>query len=127
MAITHTWSIKKLDQLNDGKKIVANVNFEVESTNGTISTRSRGMIRLDTDNLTNPITYEDLTQETILNWVKSKLGPNLGNYEVNNAAWINSVANPPKPRVIAEELPWLSKNTTETNKGTQRLQGTKGT
>jgi hypothetical protein len=106
MKITHTWSIKNLDQLNDDKKIVANVNFEVESTNGTISTRSGGMVKLETDNLSNPIPYADLTQEIVIGWVKSELGPNLGNFEVNNAAWINSVVNPPKPKTITEQLPW---------------------
>jgi hypothetical protein len=106
MAITHTWSIRELVQLNDNSGTVVRVQYNVNSTDGTISTKSEGGVELETENIDNFISYESLTEELVLGWVKEKLGPNLGNHEVNNAAWIDSVANPPAPRTINSPLPW---------------------
>ena len=106
MAITHTWSIRQLEQLNNGSGTVVRVQYNVNSTDGTVSTQSGGSVELDTKNIENFISYEDLTEELILDWVKEKLGPNLGNHEVNNASWIDSVVNPPAPKTISTGLPW---------------------
>jgi hypothetical protein len=61
---------------------------------------------LNIDNIENFIQYQNLTEETLLGWVKEQLGENLGNHEINNAAWIESVKNPPAPRTISQPLPW---------------------
>ena len=106
MAIAHTWSIGELVQLNDNSGTVVRVQYNVNSTDGTISTKSEGLVELETENIDNFISYESLTEELVLGWVKEKLGPNLGNHEVNNAAWIDSVVNPPAPRTINSALPW---------------------
>jgi hypothetical protein len=106
MAITHTWSIRALIQRNDDSGTVIRVNYTVNSTDGTISTKSQGGVELQTENIENFIAYEDLTEELVLGWVKEKLGPNLANHEINNAAWIDSVLNPPAPRTISTALPW---------------------
>ena len=106
MAITHTWSIGELVQLNDNSGTVVRVQYNVNSTDGTISTKSEGGVELETENIDNFISYESLTEELVLGWVKEKLGPNLGNHEVNNASWIDSVVNPPAPRTINSALPW---------------------
>ena len=106
MAITHTWSIGELVQLNDNSGTVVRVQYNVNSTDGTISTKSGGGVELETENIDNFISYESLTEELVLGWVKEKLGPNLGKHEVNNAAWIDSVVNPPAPRTINSALPW---------------------
>jgi hypothetical protein len=106
MAITHTWSIRELEQLNNGSGTVVRVKYNVSSTDGTVSTQSGGGVELDTENIENFISYEDLTEELVLGWVKEKLGPNLGNREVNNASWIDSVVNPPAPKTISTGLPW---------------------
>jgi hypothetical protein len=106
MAIAHTWSIRELEQLNNGSGTVVRVQYNVSSTDGTVSTQSGGGVELDTENIENFISYQDLTEELILDWVKEKLGPNLDNHEVNNASWIDSVVNPPAPKTISTELPW---------------------
>jgi hypothetical protein len=106
MAITHTWSIREMEQLNDGSGTVIRVGYNVNSTDGTVSTQSGAGVELQTENIENFIAYEDLTEELVLGWVKEKLGPNFGNHEINNAAWIDSVVNPPAPRTIRTELPW---------------------
>ena len=106
MPITHTWSVRELEQLNDSSGTVVLVNYSVESTDGNISTQSNGSVELDIANIQNFISYENLTEEMVLGWAKEKLGENLGNHEVNNAAWIDSVVNPPAPRTINTALPW---------------------
>lgn len=105
MAVTHTWSIIRLEQLNDGAGTVTEVFYNVLSED-EISCNSSGCVTLDTDSIENFIDYENLTEEILLGWVKEKLGENLGNHEINNAAWIDSVKNPPAPRTISQPLPW---------------------
>lgn len=105
MAVTHTWSIIRLEQLNDGTGTVVNIGYNVFSED-EISCNSSGGVQLNIDNIENFIRYQNLTEETLLGWVKEQLGENLGNHEVNNAAWIESVKNPPAPRTISQPLPW---------------------
>lgn len=105
MAVTHTWSITRLEQLNDGTGTVTEVFYNVFSED-EISCNSSGSVQLDTSNIENFIEYQNLTEEVLLGWVKEKLGENLGNHEINNAAWIESVKNPPAPRTISQPLPW---------------------
>jgi tRNA/tmRNA/rRNA uracil-C5-methylase (TrmA/RlmC/RlmD family) len=105
MAVTHTWSIIRLEQLNDGTETVTEVFYNVLSED-EISCNSSGGVQLNIDNIENFIQYQNLTEETLLGWVKEQLGENLGNHEINNAAWIDSVKNPPAPRTISQPLPW---------------------
>jgi hypothetical protein len=107
MSVTHTWSIERLEQLNNETGTVANIFFKVYSVDGDVNCTSSGMVDLNTENIEEFIDYEDLTEELLLEWVKERLGENLGNFEINNAAWIDSVLNPPAPRVITKPLPWI--------------------
>jgi len=106
MTITHTWKIDIMRELNNDLGVVSEVSYSVHSTNGNISTKSGSTVELKTENIENFISYEDLTEEIVLGWVKERLGKNLGNHEVNNASWIDSIENPPAPRTISKELPW---------------------
>ena len=110
MLITHTWSIESLEQLNDETGTVTNILYTVHSTDSDsdVSCNASGVVRLITENIENFIEYQDLTEEILLGWVKEKLGENLGNHEVNNASWINSVVNPPAPRTVSKPLPWTT-------------------
>lgn len=106
MAVTHNWSITEMVQLNDNSGTVIRAGYRVKSSDGEVSTQSMGMVELETENIENFIPYEQLTEEIVLGWIKSKLGPNLANHEINNASWIDSVINPPKPTTIQSPLPW---------------------
>ena len=106
MAITHTWTVTNLSQINDGSKIVESVEFEVLSSDENISTTTRGMVKLNTVDLIDPIPYENLTEEIVLGWVTELLGPSLGHFETNNTLYIESIVNPPAPKIISEPLPW---------------------
>lgn len=106
MLITHEWSINEMQQLNDGSGTVVSVSYVVKSTDGNFSIQSSGTVELQTENIENFILYENLTEDIVIGWVKEKLGPNLGNHEINNSSWINSINNSPKPKTISENLPW---------------------
>ena len=106
MAITHNWSIRHLNQLNDGTGTVCEIFYHIESRDGDISIDDGGVVRLNTENIENFISYESLTEEVVLNWVKDSLGEQVNNIESNNASWIDSVKNPPAPRTITAPLPW---------------------
>lgn len=106
MTITHTWSINQMEQLNDNSGTVVHVEYSVHSTDGNVSTQSGGGVEFKIEKIKDFIPYEDLTEELVLGWVKEKLGPNLGNHEINNASWIDSVVNPPAPKTISTGLPW---------------------
>jgi hypothetical protein len=106
MSITHVWNIRELVQLNDDSGTVVRVEYVVNSNDGDISCSSGGSMELQTANIENFISYEDLSEEIVLGWVKENLDENLGNHEINNAVWINSVLNPPEPKTISLDLPW---------------------
>lgn len=111
MLITHIWSIQSLEQLNNGTGTVTNILYKVHSSDSDsgVSCNTTDKVELiQTENIENFIEYQDLTEEIVLGWVKEKLGQNLGNHEVNNASWINSVVNPPAPRTISKPLPWTT-------------------
>lgn len=106
MAVTHTWKIKNLTQLNDGSGTVKSVQYELFSTDGEISEKTGGFIYLDTENIENFIQYENLTEEVILGWVKEVLESELSYPEADNENRINFKKNPPAPTFISTPLPW---------------------
>ena len=71
MTITKTWEINTLQrELADG--YVNKVIYRVNGTDGTYSTRATGEVDLEKPDTLVP--YKDLTQETVIGWVKAKLG-----------------------------------------------------
>jgi hypothetical protein len=106
MEITHTWNIRKLVQKNDGSGIVIQVYFKVHSTDEEYYYVSSGSVDLDVDEIQNFISYQDLTQQQVITWVKDKLGPDLGGYQQINTNWINDKKNPSTPTTKIERLPW---------------------
>ena len=71
MTITKTWEVNTLQrELADG--YVNKVIYRVNGTDGTYSTRATGEVDLEKPDTLIP--YKDLTQETVIGWVKAKLG-----------------------------------------------------
>jgi len=71
MTITKTWEVNTLQrELADG--YVNKVIYRVNGTDGTYSTRATGEVDLEKPNTLIP--YKDLTQDTVIGWVKAKLG-----------------------------------------------------
>ena len=70
MTITKTWEINTLQrELEDG--YVNKVIYRVNGTDGTYSTRATGEVDLEKPETLVP--YKDLTEETVIGWVKAKL------------------------------------------------------
>lgn len=106
MAITHTWKVKKLVQKNDGSGLVIQVFYKVFSTDGQRDYASAGNVELITENISNFVPYDQLTEELVIGWVKDKLGVDLGNHEQINSDWIIAAENSIIPTTKVEELPW---------------------
>ena len=71
MAITKTWEVNTLQrELADG--YVNKVIYRVKGTDGTYETRVTGEVDLEKPETLIP--YKDLTQDTVIGWVKAKLG-----------------------------------------------------
>ena len=71
MSITKTWEVNTLQrELADG--YVNKVIYRVNGTDGTYSTRATGEVDLEKPDTLIP--YKDLTAETVIGWVKAKLG-----------------------------------------------------
>ena len=70
MTITKTWEVNTLQrELADG--YVNKVIYRVNGTDGTYSTRATGSVDLEKPETLIP--YKDLTEETVIGWVKAKL------------------------------------------------------
>ena len=71
MSITKTWEVNTLQrELADG--YVNKVIYRVKGTDGTYETRATGEVDLEKPDTLVP--YKDLTAETVIGWVKTKLG-----------------------------------------------------
>ena len=71
MAITKTWEVNTLQrELADG--YVNKVIYRVKGSDGTYETRATGEVDLEKPETLIP--YKDLTAETVIGWVKAKLG-----------------------------------------------------
>jgi hypothetical protein len=74
MSTTFTWSIQTLDR-NTADGIVFNVHYTVNAADDTYSSGAYGSIVLEEpaegDTV---IPYADLTADTVIGWVKEKLG-----------------------------------------------------
>ena len=71
MTITKTWEVNTLQrELADG--YVNKVIYRVKGTDGTYETRATGEVDLEKPDTLVP--YKDLTPETVIGWVKAKLG-----------------------------------------------------
>lgn len=70
MTITKTWQVNTLErELSDG--YVNKVIYRVNGTDGTYETRATGEVDLPKPETLVP--YKDLTETTVLGWVKAKL------------------------------------------------------
>jgi len=78
MTITKTWEVNTLQyELSDG--YVNKVIYRVKGTDGTYQTRATGEVDLEKPETLIP--YKDLTEETVIGWVKAKLGSEVATVE----------------------------------------------
>ena len=113
MAITHTQTVSGLTILNNADNIVSDVTVKtvsVDDSNPSVLTiESEENYQVDTSGGTGAsgfVAYADLTQSAILAWTPVADGLSSSNTEINQAAWIESVKNPPAPTNISKALPF---------------------
>ena len=103
MTVTKTWHVNTLErELADG--YVNKVSYRVDGTDGTYTFRATGSVNLlKPDTL---IPYADLTEETVLGWVKAKLdADNEGTVAQIETAVENGV-NTQKTPTHGTGVPW---------------------
>ena len=73
MTVTKTWSVDTLvHELANG--YVSQVSYKINGTDGTYTFTGTGKVNLPKPDTLVP--YADLTEETVLGWVKAKLNEN---------------------------------------------------
>lgn len=104
-----TWKIsnlKAIPSLDDKTNVISLVAYDVSAEeNGTRITHT-GFVNLPTDQIEPFIPYEDLSEETILGWVKGHLGTagvESAEWEVSNELRLQF--NPPQVAVPVAN-PW---------------------
>lgn len=104
MSTTFTWNINTLER-NTADGIVFTAHYTVNAADDTYSAGAYGSIGLEAPAEGDPvIPYADLTAETVISWVKEKLGGDEKIAEIQTAlqAQIDEQRTPTK----ATGLPW---------------------
>ena len=113
MAITVTKTVTGLTILNNADNIVSEVEVttkSVDDSNPSVLTiEASENFPVETSGGTGAsgfVAYASLSQSAILDWAPVKDGLAASNTETNQAAWIESVKNPPTPATKNEALPF---------------------
>ena len=104
---TYTWTIDAMYTLNTPDPgYVVNCIWTLTGVDGEYTASIQGNTLFDSQQADPFIPYNELTQELVIGWVQSNLGPvGISNYEANVQGQIDSMINPP---VFPENtpLPW---------------------
>ena len=113
MAITVTKTVTGLTILNNADKIVSEVEVttkSVDDSNPSVLTiEASENFEVDTSGGTGAsgfVAYASLSQSAILAWTPVAEGLASSNTVINQAAWIESVKNPPAPAEVSKALPF---------------------
>lgn len=104
MATTYTWRIANLER-HTADGIVFTAHYTVDANNGTYNSGAYGSVGLEQPDPENVIPYAELTEETVIGWVKEKLGDEaVTNVETALQSQLDEQAAPTK----ASGLPWAN-------------------
>ena len=113
MAITVTKTVTGLQILNNADNIVSEVEVTTKSVDdsdpSTLTIEATENFEVDTSGGTGAsgfVAYASLNQSAILDWTPVKDGLASSNTVINQAAWIESVKNPPAPTEVNKALPF---------------------
>ena len=113
MAITVTKTVTGLTILNNADKIVSEVEVTTKSVDdsnpSTLTIEGTENFDVDSSGGTGAsgfVAYASLSQSAILAWTPVAEGLAASNTVINQAAWIESVKNPPAPATKSEALPF---------------------
>ena len=103
MTVTKTWQVNTLErELADG--YVNKVIFRVNGEDGTYTFRATGEVNLPKPDTLVP--YADLTEETVLGWVKAKLDAENAGTVANIEAAVENGVNIQKTPTHGTGKPW---------------------
>jgi hypothetical protein len=103
MTVTKTWSVNTLErELADG--YVSKVVFCVDGEDGTYKFRATGSVDLEKPETLIP--YANLTEETVLGWVKVKLDADNADTVANIEAAVENGVNIQKTPTHGTGTPW---------------------
>ena len=101
--MTITWKVEQLDrELADG--YVYQVHYSVNGDDGTYTSRAVGSVGLEKPESLVP--FKDLTEETVIGWVKAKLTGENADAISNVETAINKVIAEQKTPTKGQGLPW---------------------
>jgi hypothetical protein len=113
MAITVTKTVTALQILNNADNIVSEVEVTIKSVDDSdpskLTIEATENFEVDSSGGTGAsgfVAYESLTQSAILAWTPVADGLANSNAVINQAAWIESVKNPPTPTEVDKALPF---------------------
>ena len=95
---TFTWTVTQLltETIAGEQNYVVIANYEVVGVDGEYTSSISDSARFSTENVDNFTPYEDLTNDIVIGWVKSMLGPDtVANYEESIQGQIDSQITPP--------------------------------
>jgi hypothetical protein len=95
---TFTWTVTQLltETIAGEQNYVVIANYEVVGVDGQYTSSISDSARFSTENVDNFTPYEDLTNDIVIGWVKSMLGPDtVANYEESIQGQIDSQITPP--------------------------------
>ena len=101
--MTITWKVEELDrELADG--YVYQVHYSVNGDDGTYTSKAVGSLALEKPETLIP--YKDLTEETIIGWVKALLTKENADAITNVETALNTVIAEQKTPTKGKGLPW---------------------
>jgi hypothetical protein len=108
MSTTYTWEITNLESfetINELTNVVSVIYWTLRAEDGFNSTTINGTVNLDAPTADTFVNYNDLTQEQVISWVKTKLGITLetGYYQYLDEKLLELT----KPAIISTPLPWI--------------------
>lgn len=107
MATTYTWTVNQMYTVQQpDPNYVVNVIWTLTGVDGQYTASIQGNSVFDSNQSSTFIPYNQLTQDTIIGWVKSQLGnQGIANFEANVQGQIDSMITPPvSPQNTP--LPW---------------------
>ena len=105
---TYTWAVTALytETIDGQQNYVVISNYGVLGVEGTYSASVSNIARFSTESVTPFVPYENLTNDTVIGWIKTDLGVDgVANLEACIQGQINSQINPPVVPVNTP-LPW---------------------
>lgn len=102
--ITHTWGIAQIEcsPIEDGNiNVVKTVHWTVIADDGSYTASSYGSVGLASPEPEAFIAYDELTRDTVVDWVKDALNAN----EIE-AALASNIDEQRNPKIVRLPAPW---------------------